>query len=118
MDFKLNIERDRIWHPKEAERELHERGYGRPWRRWLEGDHLVYLIHPPVSAGAQLGWQRDSGTLLLVMGGGAFCFKRTIVLREAGMVTPQTLEAQLVAFPTSVLMVRTEDEFDKEGFKE
>jgi hypothetical protein len=115
LDFKIDIERDRIWHPREAERELRERGYGNAWRGWLEGDHLVYLIHPEVSPQAQLGWQRFTGTLLLVMGGGAFCFKRTIVVREPGGGSPKTIEAQLVAFPTSVQMVAMEDEAARGG---
>ena len=118
MNFDIDIERDRIWHPKEAERELRERGYGKAWLGWLEGDHLVYLIHPEVSPRVDLGWQRGSGTLLLVMGGGAFCFKRRVVVREPGESGPRVVEAQLVAFPTSVLMVRTEDEMAKEGYHE
>jgi hypothetical protein len=38
LDFKLDIERDRIWMPVEAERDLYRRD-------------LIYLLHPPVSAG-------------------------------------------------------------------
>jgi hypothetical protein len=33
--FKLNPERDRIWHPAEAERELRRRGYGSGYPRRL-----------------------------------------------------------------------------------
>ena len=118
MDFKLNIERDRIWLPREAEQELHDRGYGRPWRRGLEGEHLVYLMQPEVSPQTQLGWQRGSRTLLLVMGGGVFVFRRTIVVRDMDMVTSQTIEAQCVAFPTSVQLVSLGDETAREGYKE
>ena len=56
MDFKLNLERrdTRIWLPREAERELRLRGYGSCYRRWVEGDNLIY---PAVSPRAQLAWQ-------------------------------------------------------------
>ncbi len=83
MDFKLDTARDRIWTPQEAEQDLRERELG-AWRRWLEGDYLIYLLSPPVSAGAQLGWERDSGTVVETLSGGTFIFKRTMAAREPG----------------------------------
>jgi hypothetical protein len=113
LDFKIDIERDRIWAPLEAERELKQRGYA-PWqRRWIEGDHLIYLVDPTISRLAEFNWQRGSGTLLNVMLGGAFCFQRTIVVREPGSVPPRSVNARLLAFPTSPQLVAFADELKK-----
>jgi hypothetical protein len=112
LDFKLDTERDRVWTAQEAQQDLRERELG-AWRRWLEGDFLIYLLSPPVSSGAELGWERGSGTVVQTLSGGAFVFKRTVVMREAGMVTPQTIEAKLVAYPTSPQLVAYEDELQR-----
>jgi hypothetical protein len=113
LDFKINIERDQIWAPIEAEHEMTQRGYA-PWqRRWLEGDHLIYLIEPALSALAKFSWQKGTGTLLNVLLGGAFCFGRTIVVREPGSITPQSMGAKLLAFPTSPQLVALSDELQK-----
>ena len=109
MDFKLDTARDRIWTPQEAEQDLRERELG-AWRRWLEDDCLIYLLSPPVSAGADLGWDRGSGTVVQTLEGGAFIFRRTMVWREAGMFTSQTIEARLAAYPTSVQLVAYDDD--------
>jgi hypothetical protein len=113
LDFRINIERDWIWTPAEAEREMTERSYA-PWqRRWIEGDYLIYLIDPALSPLAHFSWQRGTGTLLNVLLGGAFSFGRTIVVREPGSITPQSMGARLLAFPTSPQLVALSDELQK-----
>ncbi len=113
MDFKLDTERDRIWTPQEAEQDLRERELGGAWRRWLEGDFLVYLLSPPVSVADQLGWDRGSGNVVATLSGGAFIFKRTVAVRGMATPTPQTVEARLVAFPTSPQLVAYDDELQR-----
>jgi hypothetical protein len=99
LDFKLDTERDRVWTAQEAQQDLRERELG-AWRRWLEGDFLIYLLSPPVSSGAELGWERGSGTVVQTLSGGAFVFKRTVVMREAGMVRARCPRGDTASRPT------------------
>jgi hypothetical protein len=112
LDFTVDTARDRIWTPQEAEQDLRERELG-AWRRWLEDDCLVYLLSPPVTAGADLGWDRGSGTVVQTLDGGAFIFRRTMVMREVPTLAPQTIEARLVAFQTSAQLVAYDDELQR-----
>jgi hypothetical protein len=76
VDFKLDESCERVWTPAEAEAEISEKGLGRPCRRWIEGDFLVYLLAPRVPANAELGWQKGSGSVTHVLSGSALGFTR------------------------------------------
>jgi hypothetical protein len=54
MDFGIDIDRNRVWVPKEGETVLALRGYRRQHHRWIEGEYLVCLIESPVSSSTDL----------------------------------------------------------------